>query len=53
MSVNPEAVGSPPDDADQYLKNANAEDPRSDPRAPAREPGGPDSSEKDPQPDPS
>jgi hypothetical protein len=39
MSVNPEALGSPPDDADEYLKNANAEDPRSDPRAPAQRTG--------------
>jgi hypothetical protein len=51
MSVNPEALGSPPDDADEYLKDANAEDPRSDPRAPAQEPGGPDSSEADSQPE--
>jgi hypothetical protein len=52
MSVNPEPIGSPSDDADEHLKNANAEDPRSDPRAPAREPGGQESSEEDPEPDP-
>ena len=52
MSVNPEALGSPPDDADEYLKNANAEDPRSDPRAPAQEPAGQDRSENDLEPDP-
>jgi hypothetical protein len=40
MTVNPEALGDPPEDADEYLKKANAEDPRSDPRAPAHEPGG-------------
>ena len=38
MTVNPEALGDPPEDADEYLKKANAEDPRSDPRAPAHEP---------------
>jgi hypothetical protein len=53
MSVNPEALGSPPDEADDYLQDANAEDPRSDPRAPAQEPGGPENAEADPQPDPS
>jgi hypothetical protein len=42
MTVNPEAVGNPPDEADEYLKKANAEDPRSDPQAPAHEPGGPE-----------
>ena len=52
MSVNPEALGSPPDDADEYLKEANAEDPRSDPQAPAHEPGGQESSPEDPEPDP-
>ncbi|WP_250006221.1 hypothetical protein [Actinoplanes sp. M2I2] len=40
MSVNPEALGDPPDNADEYLREANAEDPRSDPGAPATEPGG-------------
>ncbi len=40
MSVNPEAVGEPPEEADDYLKDANAEDPRSDPQAPAHEPAG-------------
>jgi len=38
MSVDPEAVGEPPEEADDYLKDANAEDPRTDPRAPAHEP---------------
>jgi len=38
MSVDPEAVGEPTEEADDYLKDANAEDPRSDPRAPASEP---------------
>jgi hypothetical protein len=52
MSIDPEALGSPPDDADEYLKDANAEDPRSDPRAPAHEPGGQEDSEEDPQPEP-
>jgi len=52
MSVNPEALGSPPDDADESLKHANAEDPRSDSRAPAHEPGGQEVSEEDPQPEP-
>jgi hypothetical protein len=33
-------VGQPPEEADDYLKDANAEDPRSDPRAPAHEPAG-------------
>jgi hypothetical protein len=41
MSINPEAVGEPPPEADDYLQDANAEDPRSDPGAPATEPGGP------------
>jgi hypothetical protein len=45
MTVNPEALGEPPEDADEYLKKANAEDPRSDPRAPATEPGGPENPE--------
>jgi hypothetical protein len=40
MSVNPEALGDPPQDADEYLQDANDEDPRSDPRAPASEPAG-------------
>ncbi len=43
MSVNPEAVGDPPPDADEYLQDANADDPRSDPRAPAQVPAGPES----------
>jgi hypothetical protein len=42
MSVNPEAVGEPPEEADDYLEDANADDPRSDPRAPAHEPAGPE-----------
>ncbi len=42
MSVNPEAVGEPPDEADDYLQEANAEDPRSDQQAPAHEPAGPE-----------
>jgi hypothetical protein len=46
MSVNPEALGDPPPDADEYLRDANAEDPRSDPRAPAREPAGQESPEQ-------
>ncbi|MBB4689931.1 hypothetical protein [Paractinoplanes abujensis] len=40
MSVNPEALGDPPQDADEYLQEANADDPRSDPGPPAREPAG-------------
>jgi len=46
MSVNPEAIGDPPEEADEYLKDTNAEDPRSDPRAPATEPAGPEGSGK-------
>lgn len=42
MSVNPEAVGEPPEQADDYLKDANAADPRSHPQAPAHEPAGPE-----------
>jgi hypothetical protein len=38
MSVNPEAAGEPTDEADDHLKDANADDPRSDPQAPAHEP---------------
>ncbi len=41
MSVNPESVGEPPEEADEYLKEANADDPRSDSQAPAHEPAGP------------
>jgi hypothetical protein len=41
MSVDPDALGNPPEDADQYLKKANTEDPRSDSGAPAEEPAGP------------
>ena len=41
MSVNPDAVGEPPKAADDYLQEANAEDPRDDARAPAHEPAGP------------
>ena len=41
MSVNPEALGEPTRDADEHLREANADDPRSDPRAPASEPAGP------------
>jgi hypothetical protein len=44
MSVDPEALGEPPQEADEYLQKANAEDPRSDPRAPAHEPAGTDDS---------
>jgi hypothetical protein len=47
MSVDPDAVGEPPPAADDYLQDANAEDPRDDPRAPAQEPAGP----ADPDPD--
>jgi hypothetical protein len=50
MSVNPEAVGEPPKEADDYLKNANADDPRFDPRAPAHEPAGPESPDDEPPP---
>jgi len=42
VSVDPDAVGDPPESADDYLKNANAEDPPTDPRAPATEPAGPE-----------
>ena len=42
MSVDPDAVGDPSEQAADYLKDANAEDPRSDPQAPAREPAGPE-----------
>jgi hypothetical protein len=38
MSIDPDAVGDPPEEADEYLKEANAQDPRSDPQAPAHEP---------------
>jgi hypothetical protein len=41
VSVDPDAVGDPPQAADDYLQDANAEDPRNDPRAPAHEPAGP------------
>ena len=41
MSVNPEATGNPPEQADDYLKEANADDPRDDSGAPAEEPAGP------------
>jgi hypothetical protein len=47
MSVDPEAVGDPPREADEYLRKANAEDPRDDQPAPAHEPAGP----ADPDPD--
>jgi hypothetical protein len=50
MTVNPEALGNPPKDADEYLKKANAEDPRSDPRAPAHEPGGQENAEESSRP---
>jgi hypothetical protein len=40
MSVDPQAVGEPPPEADDYLTDANAEDPQTDPRAPAHEPAG-------------
>jgi hypothetical protein len=50
VSVNPEAVGDPPQDADEYLQDANAEDPRSDPRAPAQEPAGQENPEGGQQP---
>jgi len=49
MSIDPDAVGEPTEDADAYLKDANAEDPRSDPKAPAHEPAGPESPDE-PQP---
>jgi hypothetical protein len=55
MSVDPDAVGNPPENADDYLKKANAEDPRSDPRAPAHEPAGarnPDEPRSPQEPDP-
>ena len=45
MSVNPEGTGEPPREADDYLKDANAEDPRDDPGAPAHEPAGRDSAD--------
>jgi hypothetical protein len=41
MTVNPESVGEPPEEADEYLKEANADDPRTDPGPPAHEPAGP------------
>jgi len=50
MSINPDALGDPPEQADEYLKEANADDPRSDPRAPATEPAGHESPEERPQP---
>jgi hypothetical protein len=40
MSVEPESLGEPSEEADEYLKDANAEDPRSDQQAPAHEPAG-------------
>ena len=40
MSTDPDAIGNPSEDAQEYLKDANADDPRSDPRAPATEPAG-------------
>jgi hypothetical protein len=43
MSVDPEAVGEPPEETDDYLKDANADDPRSELRAPAHEPAGAES----------
>lgn len=46
VSVNPEALGDPPQDADEYLQEANTEDPRSDAGAPAREPAGQESAEQ-------
>ena len=49
MSVNPEAMGEPPSDADDYLKDANAEDPRDDPEAPATEPAGGEDPAEGPQ----
>lgn len=50
MSINPEAVGGPPEDADEYLKKANPEDPRSDEKAPAHEPAGPQNPDEPRQP---
>ena len=50
MSVDPEAVGEPPKEADDYLKDANADDPRSDPRAPAHEPAGAESRDDEARP---
>ncbi|MEV6494866.1 hypothetical protein AB0M20_40525 [Actinoplanes sp. NPDC051633] len=50
MSVNPEALGRPSEDADEHLKSANVDDPRSDPRAPATEPAGRDDPQERPEP---
>jgi hypothetical protein len=41
MSVDPDAVGRPSQEADEQLKKANEEDPRTDQQAPAHEPAGP------------
>ncbi|HEX8344496.1 MAG TPA: hypothetical protein VF657_07085 [Actinoplanes sp.] len=49
MSVDPDALGEPPREADEYLKKANEEDPRSDPGPPAHEPAGGDSSDDGPE----
>ncbi|GAA0804903.1 hypothetical protein [Spirilliplanes yamanashiensis] len=52
MSVNPEALGEPSQDVDDHLKDANADDPRSDPGPPAHEPAtGDDPDEGAPPPD--
>jgi hypothetical protein len=51
MSVDPDAVGEPPEQADDYLKEANADDPRSDPRAPAHEPAMAEPAQDQPQSD--
>jgi hypothetical protein len=45
MSVEPDSLGEPSEEANEYLKEANAEDPRSDQQAPAHEPAGSDPSE--------
>jgi hypothetical protein len=50
MSVNPENTGEPSREADDYLKDANADDPRSDPGPPAHEPAGGDDPEEGAQP---
>jgi hypothetical protein len=50
MSVDPDALGEPPQEADDYLKDANADDPRSDPRAPAHEPAGPEAPDQEMRP---
>ncbi len=51
MSVDPDAVGQPPQEADEYLKEANADDPRDDPQAPAHEPATADPADAGRRPD--